>query len=804
LRSILPPNLYLLFGSLVIAVTALSSVSFFGDRINKALLDEQSAILAADLVLEKNRPIPNNWLLEAKALDLKVSRFVTFPSVLFILEKPQLVRIKAVQSNYPLKGKLEIESKKISSNPPAYGEVAIAAKLFTKLKNKSKLIVGNTSLKIIGKIKSEPDVSSNIFQIAPRILINWDDIKNTGLLGPASRASYKLLVSGDPEKIDAFKSLVNSNYKDINIIEPGSGRPEINSAIETGQKFLNLSALCASILAGIAIMLATRRFLNLVLGEAAILRTLGMTPVSVLYYYLKKLMMLVIIASIIGSFFGYVSQAGLVYIAQDFISDSLPSPGMNTFLYSFLHALILVFGFSFPTLYMLKKVPPMHVLAKKNISIKYSYGIVGFIAAISYLLLVLWQVKNFQLSMIMVSSLIAILCTFSLIGILLKKSLRPLRKNKNFSISLAALDRDQGLSLLQISGYGLAITLLMILTLLRVDILDNWEKDIPLNSPNYFLINIQEEEVIPLKNLFLKNDIQVPNFYQTVRGRLKKISDKKIQPEILESPRARRLAEREFNLGFSSKLQSDNKIISGEWFSENEKSFSVEMGIAKQLNINIGDVLTFDIAGKVLSAPVSSLRTVSWESFNVNFFVQGSPALLEDIPYVYITSAFIGNEKQNITQIIGNDFPAISLLSIDSLLDKIKEIIAKGTLAIEGIFFFTLLAAILVSIAAIQISKSQRAEEISLLKIIGASRGKILGLVMAEFLILGLIAGLIGSFFANILSISFAHYLFEIESNLNFLSILFGSLIGIITVGLIGYISCHSLLKIPPIQVLQK
>ena len=191
-------------------------------------------------------------------------------------------------------------------------------------------------------------------------------------------------------------------------------------------------------------------------------------------------------------------------------------------------------------------------------------------------------------------------------------------------------------------------------------------------------------------------------------------------------------------------------------------------------------------------------------SFNVNFFVQGSPALLEDIPYVYITSAFIGNEKQNITQIIGNDFPAISLLSIDSLLDKIKEIIAKGTLAIEGIFFFTLLAAILVSIAAIQISKSQRAEEISLLKIIGASRGKILGLVMAEFLILGLIAGLIGSFFANILSISFAHYLFEIESNLNFLSILFGSLIGIITVGLIGYISCHSLLKIPPIQVLQK
>ena len=804
MKLFFPPKLFLLFISLVIAVTALSSVGFFADRINKALKYEKSSFLAADFVLEQGQPIPTEWILKAKNFELKTSRLVTFPSIIFISEKPKLVQIKAVDDNYPLKGDLKISGLEILSVPPKSGEVAIAQKLYSQLQKRKNLSVGNKKLKIIGRINKEPDINNNLFQLAPRILINWKDAKDTGLLGPASRASYRLLISGNEEYIEKFKLWVKSKSKNTKFIVAENGRSEVNNAIEIGQKFLNLSALCASILAGIAIILATRRFINLVLGEAVVLRTLGMTASAVLNRYMVQLVKVTLVASTIGCFFGYICQAALVYISQDYVSNNLPLPGVKPILFSFLPSFILTLGFALPSLFVIKKISPMDVLCKNNISLNYSYGLITFIAVCSYFLLVFWQVKNAELAVISSIGLIIVLSTFAILSNILIKILTPLRKSGNLSLGLAALQRDKGLSLLQISGFGLAITLLMILTLLKIDILDKWEKNIPIDTPNYFLINIQKNELNELKNLLLERNTNTPNFYQTIRGRLKKISEKKIESENYSSSRAKRLSEREFNLGFSSKLQTDNKIILGSWLQPGEKAFSVEEGIAKELGINIGDILYFDIAGQILSAPVSSIRKVSWDSFNVNFFVQGSPELLEEIPFVYITSIYIDKNNEEVIKEIGKKFPAISIISIDSLLKKLKDIISKGTLAIEGVFLFTLLAAFLISIAAIQISRDQRSEEIALLKILGASRNKILSLTMGEFLVIGSISGLMGAFLANILSIFFAEYLFEINSSFNMLSFLIGGSIGIVIVTIIGYFSCSSLINTAPIKILQK
>jgi putative ABC transport system permease protein len=711
------PGLRLLLAAVLVAVAALTSVAFFADRVERALVMQGAALMAADLVVEQGNAIPQGWLTHAESLGLRSARSVTFPSVVIAAERPLLVQVKAVEAPYPLRGRLRVETPAGEvGQVPAYGEAWLEGRLRDRLAaliGETEVKLGEVGLRAAGVLVDEPDRGGNLFQLAPRLMINYDDALRSGLLGPASRVKHRLLIAGDPREVALMRGWLAAR------LGPGSeladlenARPELRTALERARRFLSLAALCASLLAGVAILLATRRYVDRALDSAAVLRTLGMSGAAVLRWHLGQLLAVVLVATLGGSFIGLLGQQALVALLGDWFGEALPAPGMRPVLVGLLFGLSMAVGFALPSLIRVGRVPPLRVLRREMDAAGLAGWLVWVLAAAVFLGLMYWQVQDHRLAGGMALALIAALVLLMLAGRLLLVALRPLRRaGGTAALGLAALARYPQLTLLQLAGFGLGITLLLLLAVVRVDIVETWQGSLPEQAPNHFLINVQADERLALLDLLARRQIPNSGLHATTRARLTAIGERAIEPEAYTDMRARRLAAREYSLGFSAGMQADNRIQAGRWWNAeeaNRPAFSVEQGIAKSLGIRVGDTLTFDVAGQLISAPVTSLRSVSWDSFNVNFFVVGTPALARDLPVAYLSSLFLDRDSEKVTLELANRFPAVSVLDVRPILSQVREIMERGALAVEMVFLFTLVAAALVTFAAAQVSRDAR------------------------------------------------------------------------------------------------
>lgn len=805
----MPRGLGLLFWALVIAVAALSSVAFFADRVQRGLEDQGAATLAADLVVEQGRKIPATWIERARRQGLRHSQVMSFPSVIFVRGSPQLVQVKAVDEAYPLRGELLVRTAEADyAHFAKMGHAAAEQRLFDLLGAENEVLeipFGDLNLSLDGVVVEEPDPGASLFQLAPRLLINIKDAHDSGLLGPASRAKYRLLLAGDRTQVAAYRQWLKARLPSgAEMLTIDNGRPELVSALQRAERFLGLAALCASMLAGVGILLATRHFVQGVFDEAAILRTLGMSSARVLWRYLRRLMWVTLFAALFGVLVGFVMQQGLVVLVAAWFAEDLPMPSWQPLPLSLLHALILVLGFALPSLLAIRDVPPLRVLRREMEPAGVSQWLSILVALMAFFALMWWQADDLKLAFAVGSGLLAALLVFAFAARILLFLIRPLRKRAaGIAFGLASLSRDAGLTLVQLAGYGLSITLLLLLALVRVDLMQTWNDSLPVDAPNHFLLNIQPNEVEDVSLLLSRYGVQGSGLYPTTRARLKLINQQPVKPQAYSSSRARRLASREYSLGFGEAMQEDNRLLSGQWWGKNDNAFSVEEGVAKELGLKIGDILTFDVAGQALSAPLTSIRQVSWDSFNVNFFVQGSPALLGSVPYAVITSIYLPEGKEAVLGEVASKFPAVSAINLVPLLKKVRGIIERGALAIEGVFLFTLAAAVLVGLAAVQISREQRGREIALMRALGASRHRVLATVLGEFVLLGGLAGILASALANALSVILAEYLFNLQTGFSPMLWLFGVLGGSLAVGTIGYLASRKVLRTPPLQLMR-
>ena len=310
------PGLRLLFAAVLIAVAALSSVAYFADRVERALALQGAALMAADLVVEQGAPIPAEWLAHAGSLGLAHARTVTFPSVVLANEQPLLVQAKAVEPGYPLRGRLQVDTPGGPvERAPAEGEAWLEGRLRDRLGvviGQHEVQLGEVRLRAAGLLVDEPDRGGNLFQLAPRLMLNYADVERSGLLGPGSRVKHRLLLAGDAAAVAAMRGWLEQR------LPPGSeladlenARPELRTALERARRFLSLAALCASLLSGVAMLLASRRYVDRALDGAAVLRTLGMGARAVLAWHLKQLFAVVLIATLGGSLLGLGGMAGL-------------------------------------------------------------------------------------------------------------------------------------------------------------------------------------------------------------------------------------------------------------------------------------------------------------------------------------------------------------------------------------------------------------------------------------------------------------------------------------------------------------
>jgi len=809
-------ELRLLALALVVAVSAVTAVSFFTSRIERAMQNQAGEVLAADLQLTSGKPLPARFRQQAIQQGLQTSELIQFHSVVLRGDRTQMVEVKAVDRNYPLRGRLYTRdtaeaAEQISNQPPAAGSLWADNRLLLRLQLQpgERLSIGDRELPLSKIISRDPTAATRFFSLGPNLLMALEDLPSTGLVTPASRVTYQLLVAGDSDRVDRYRSWATTDLPgSISLNHMSNARPELRNSLDRAASFLGLAALLAVLMASAAVALASRRFVERQADTSAILRCLGASRRMILWLLLFRLLLLALLASLLGALIGYLAQQGLAVLVSDWFSNPLPRPGLQPLAIGIGVGLITLFGFTLPPVLRLADVSPLRVLRRDLPTPPASAWLLGFSALGAIALLMWWQAGDLKLAAMVLGGTLATLALLLLSARALVALLAPLRHRSStiWRYGLAGLARNPMLTALQMSGFGLAILSLLLLAIVRVDLLNSWQLRIPPNTPNLFLINIQPQQTASLAQFLEQRGITGSPIYPMLRGRLERINGNPVSVDDYRDQEARRLAGREFNLSWARQMPADNQLLAGRWWppeGEVPAQLSIEQEIAEKLRIKLGDRLTFEIAGRQIEAPVTSLRAVQWDSFQPNFYVIAPPGLVQGMPTTYITSIYLPPQRDALLSELIRQFPAITTIDVTAIMEQIRGIISRGSLAVEYVFLFSLVAGLLVLYAGIQASREHRRQESAILRTLGLKRIKLLQACGIEFFTLGLLAGLLATASANLVGWLLATELFGLQYHFNPQLWLIGVLGGGIGIGLAGISASYPLLIQPPLQTLR-
>ena len=810
------PELLILALGVVLAVASLSSVGFFTDRVQRAMSMQSAELLGADLVIASSTEPRETVRQSARQAGLQVTETVSFPSVALYRDTTLLTEVKAVSAGYPLRGQLRLAAQPMGEEftvqgIPAPGEVWVEPRVLQQLGAAIGDVIqlGERGFTASRVLSYEPDRGGDLFQLAPRVLLNAADLPSTGLITPASRVRYRLLLAGPETAITTYR------HQLVQHLEPGErlqdvrdARPELRAALDRARQFLGLAAVTAVLLAGAAISVAARHYAARQADTSAVMRCLGASSRTILRSYTIRLLGLALVASLAGCLLGFLAQELLVRLLAHWFTTALPPASAWPVLAGITAGLVTVGGFALPYLLTLTRVPPLRVLRRDLTAPPPSAWLVLLLAFTALAGLLIRVAGDLELAgwLLLGTGATGLLLWLAGLGLIRALSVFSFRGRLAWRFGLAGLARSGRLGGLQVASFGLGIMALLILGIVRIDLLHSWQANLPATAPNQFLINVQAGETEPLGALLRAGGVSVAGFYPMVRGRLNAINDHKVRPEDFTEPRARRLVRREFNLSWATRLPEDNRIIAGRWWptgAAGGDGLSLEQGLAETLGIRLGDRLRFTIAGQELNARVSSLRSVAWDSFRVNFFVILPPGVLEHFPATYITSFYLPEDRGELLTRLIQRFPSVTVIDVRAIMRQVRAIMDRATLAIEYVFVFTLLAGLMVLYAAIQASREGRRHDTAILRTLGASRRQVLASLFIEFTTLGALAGLLAAAGASAVGYVLAARVFELPYHPNPWVWLAGTLGGALGVGLAGTIGTRSVLRQPPLLTLR-
>ena len=814
-RDLRSGELRVLALALLVAVASVTAVGFFTDRIGRAVERQAGDVLAADLVASSGFSLPEPLLEAIDNTSLQTAQHVRFPSVVINeRDESQLVAMKAVSDAYPLRGSIRTASIEdpatqldTTQGAPESGNVWVDAQLLSALAlvPGDTLSLGEAEFNVSRVILFEPDRGENAFEFAPRVMMNLADLDRSALLGEGSRATYSLLMAGDAAALEQARDLMADKYvTDVRVRGVRDGSPQMTRALNRAQRFLGLASVVTVLLAGAAIALAVRHFALRQADASAVMRTLGASRAEVIVWLCTRLALIALVASALGIAVGFIAQLVLANLLQGWFGLNLPAPGIMPPLIGTLTAFIALAGFGLLPIVKAGRVNVMRVLQRDYSGLTTSSVTAGASGVIATFLVVYLLSGDFKLSAIVVIGVVAMLTVFGVFGKLMISLVRKIA-GPRFRMSTAGLQRRAASSVVQLAAFAMGIMALLLISIVRVDLLAAWEQDMPEDAPNVFVVNIQPDQVDGFAKRLESQGIQTTGIYPMVRARLVSHNGVSVLGEVA-TEREERRARREYNLSFSDTLPANNEIVSGEWWAEDGSApalLSVEQEWAEDNGFQIGDTLTFRSAGVETSATIANWREVDWESFQVNFFVVSSPVMLQDLPATYVTSFHIDADFVSATTGWVREFPGIATLDIGAIITRIKSLMDRASLAVEYVFLFTLLAGFCVLLAAVQSSQGERIRESALLRALGASHRQLREAVIAEFAILGAIAGLLASVFATLIAWSLSRFVFELPFDPNLWLWIIGIFGGALGIATAGYLATRKVLHTPPIVALR-
>ena len=816
-------ELRLLLAAALVAVGAVTAISLFVDRLQQALLAEATTFLGADSVISSSRPIPDAFREAAAERGLAQVDVVSFPSMLFADAsddaRNQLVSVKAVGSGYPLRGAVRIADEpfgpdRVADTVPAPGAVWLDSRLFPALglHLSDTVSVGYAELRVAHVLTAEPDRGRNFFDLGPRLLMRVEDIPATRLIQPGSRVSYRLLLAGDDEALADLKASISAdlapNYRWRNIKESS---PTIGRALDRAESFLLLGGLLAVLLGGAAVALAAHRYARRHYNHVGVLKTLGATPADILWGYVGVLLIIGVVGVLAGLVLGILVHLGIVAVLSTYLPVRLPWPGPNPFVVGSVTGFVCLAAFALPPLLNLRRISPMRVIRRepdRGLSNAITYGF----AAAGSLGLLVWYSKSVWLTVWALAGATVVCGVFAIVALALLRGGRMvgMQAGSSWRLALAGLQRRRRENVAQITIFGLAIMILLILLLVRTALLAEWRSQIPQNAPNHFLINVSTDEVGAVQNLLRAHTDYDGRLFPMIRGRVVTVNG-----EPAGKWRGRDGERRgdwepglrsERNLTWSDTEPGDNVLVEGDWWPRDttEALISVEVDYAMGAGLRVGDTLGFDIGGIPVSARVANLRRVEWDSLQPNFFIVFSRPALAGFATTHMTSFHLEPDRKRFLNRLLAAHPTITVIEVDAIIAQVERIIDRVTLAVELILGLVLGAGALVLIASIQASHETRMKEHALVRALGGTRNLIAGALVGEFAVLGAFAGIVAVIGAEITVFALQTRVFELDYEIHPWLWIAGPAVGMALIASVGYLGTRKLVRSPPLLVLRE
>ncbi|MEN5016443.1 putative ABC transporter permease subunit YbbP [Erwinia sp. Eh17-17] len=728
------PSLLIVWLALTLAVACVLALGSLSDRMEKGLSQQSRDFMAGDRTLRSGKEVPAEWLEQARADGLQVGRQLTFMTMTFAGDTPQLASVKAVDDLYPMFGQLSTAPAGLK---PAAGTVLAAPRLLALLDRKAgdSIDVGDTTLRIGGEVIQEPDAGFNPFQTAPRLLMNLADVEKTGAIQPGSRITWRYKFSGTPAQLARYDSYIASRLTaDQRWISVENSEDALGKSMQRAQQFLLLSALLTLMLAIAAVTVAMNHYCRSRYDLVAVLKTLGANRAALRKLIIGQWLAVLLLAAIVGSAIGLGFEALLLRMLRPVLPGELPPASAWPWLWAVGSLFVISLLVGLRPYRLLLATQPLRVLRRDAVANIWPLKIYLPVMALVVIGLLALLVGGSKLLWALVAGIVLLSLLLGAIGwggLLLLRRLTL--RNLAFRLAVNRLLRQPWTTLSQLAAFSLSFMLLALLLVMRGDLLDRWQQQLPPGSPNYFLLNITEQQVPQVQAFLQQHQVKPETFYPVARVRLTGINQQPADPAQDES------LNRELNLTWLKDLPDHNPMTAGSW-PPNQGEVSIEQELAKRLGVKLGDTLTFTGDTQEFSAKISSMRKVDWESLKPNFFFIFPPGALDGQPQTWLTSFRMDNDNATLAQ-LNRQFPTLSLLDIGTILRQIGQVLAQVSQALEIMVILVTACGVLLLLAQIQVGMRQRRQELVVYRTLGASKKLLRGTLWCEFALLGVVSG---------------------------------------------------------------
>ncbi|QRQ11428.1 ABC transporter permease [Acinetobacter pittii] len=806
LQSFRTGGLYLLIIALSLAISATTALKFSNDQVKNAVSLQASQMLGADLVLSNNEPIEQQWKKKAEQLGLKQTNVTIFSSMAHTQDQFVMVNVKAIEPLFPLRGQLEIEpsAKAIQS-----GEVWLSQRAADLLKVKlgDTVSIADGTFRFSGVIVRDSNQELGFSGFSPTVIIHQADIAKTHAIQTGSRIDYRLLIAGSPEQVQSFSKQFKQQHQPSKDVDEAAGlrlrdASESNSRLlrplENLDTFLQLANILTILLCGIAIALTSQRYVQQNQDHIALIRCLGASKFQILWAYIGLLCIVSAISIVLGSLLGLIMGFGLLQLMLQLIpqlelSFSVVPLLIGPLPIAIFTSVIVLLGFILPSIWELLNTPPIRVIREQAKSRK-SLFFMFFAGITSLVVFSLVLSENLMLSILVLAAIIVLCILLYTVVWLLLRSLKKLKNRLSFYI------RSPSQSALQITALALGLSLITVLSVLRTDLLERWQQQLPEGTPNQFVYGLPPFDLKAFEQQLKQNGWQSTPLYPNIRGRLLAKNDVPFSEEAIKQNNSLR---RELNLTQSNLLPNDNVITNGQAQFNGVGQVSVESKTAESLGIQIGDKLTFSLPEGNLQAKVVNFRSVEWESFSPNFFFIFSPKTLDENAGSYLGSFYVPKQDQSKMINIIQQFSNTVFIDVDRILDEVKRLMNVLVKIVTVLAALVGFSGILVLIACLNLLMDERRREVALLRSFGLSKNKMKQMLSFEIGFLGLLAGIVACCFAEVIS-AIASYKMNMAIQWHIEIWLILPLGMMLVCALIGRYRLGYLCNLPPLQSLRE